>query len=41
VIPDEVTRTVITRRHVIGVGDALFGPQFSQTWRYVEEDHNA
>ena len=35
-VNDEIARIVITDKHVIGVGDALFADDLSQTWRFVE-----
>jgi hypothetical protein len=32
----EVVNVVKLDRHVVGVGDALFGREFSQTWRWSE-----
>jgi hypothetical protein len=29
-----VANLVINRTDIVGVGDSLFGPEFSQTWRF-------
>jgi hypothetical protein len=31
----EVTRLVTERGEIVGVGDCLFGPELSQTWRFI------
>src|SRR5262245_61028946 len=36
-ITHEAATDVLRDLHVVGVGDCLFGPELSQTFRYVEE----
>jgi hypothetical protein len=36
VISAEVARLVTESGNIVGVGDCLFGPELSQTFRYIE-----
>jgi len=35
-VTHEAATDVLRDPHVVGVGDALFGPELSQTFRYIE-----
>ena len=34
-VHEDVARLVIGRGNIAGVGDCLFGPELSQTWRFI------
>jgi len=35
-VSEHVAHLVIKRADIVGVGDCLFGPELSQTWRFID-----